>query len=401
MRRALLPLFGALLATGCGGGDDDRPQIPGDGALTIYTSLPMHGASADAAGAVADGMRLALDDQNRKAAGREIKLVQLDSSKPDGDTWDPELVEQNAERAADDPTTIAYLGELDHGASAISLPVTNAEGILQISPLDGLTSLTREQPGGPRGGPERYYPGDTHTFVRLVPVDLMHATALVDWARERGARRIAIVHDDRLSGRAIAAQAVYVADARRLEIAGVREVEAGKDPANLTGDAQAIADDRPDAIVYAGLNDATAAPLLAAIEDANPATDLYVTGMPPDAELAGVSSLRLTAATRPPREYGDAGAGVLDRHPGRGVEVLYGYESMRLALEAIQRGGPDRAAVAREALRPGPRNGVLGRIEITRSGDLADQRVAAYTRDGADLTYEGLRTARPPAPPAP
>jgi branched-chain amino acid transport system substrate-binding protein len=400
VRRALLLLLGALLATGCGGDDDDRPQIPGDGALTIYSSLPMHGASSGEARAVVEGMRLALDDRNRKAAGREIKLVALDSSKPDGDTWDPELVEQNAERAADDPTAIAYLGELDHGASAISLPVTNAEGILQVSPMDGLTSLTREQPGGPRGGPERYYPGDTRTFVRLVPVDLMHATALVDWAQSRGARRIAIVHDNRLSGRSIAAQATYVADARKLEVAGVREVEAGKEPAELADDARAIADDKPDAVVYAGLNDATAGPLLAAIARARPGAELYVTGIPPAARPEGANEFRVVSALRPAREYGDAGAEVIDRY-GRFPEVLYGYESMRLALEAIDRGGPDRAAVVREALRPGPRNGVLGRVEITRSGDVADQRVAAYTRDGAGLTYEGLRTVRPPAPPAP
>ena len=399
MRRALLLLLGALISGGCGGGDDD-PRIPGDGALTIYTSLPMNGVSEGPARAVADGMRLALADAHGRAGGRSIELVQLDSSEPEDQTWDPELVEKNADRAADDPTTIAYLGELDHGASAISVPLTNAEGILQISPMDGLTSLTREQPGGPRGGPERYYPGDTHTFARLVPVDLMHATALVDWARERGARRVAVVHDDSLSGRAIAAQAVFVADARRLEITTVREVEASKDPEDLPDDARALAGERPDAVVYAGLSPAAAAPLLAATERTLPSADLYATGIPPTAGLEGVAALRLTSAIRPARSYGDAGAQVLDRS-GRSPEVLYGYEAMRLTLEAIDRGGPDRAGVVREALRPGPRNGVLGRIEITRTGDVADQSVAAYTRAGTKVTYEGQRTARPPAPPAP
>ena len=392
-------MLGALLAAGCGG-DDDRPQVPGDGALKVYASLPMHGASEGAARAAADGMRLALDDRKRRAGGREIELVVLDSSKPDGETWDPDLVEKNAARAAGDRSTIAYLGELDHGGSAVSLPVTNSEGILQISPLDGLTSLTREQPGGPRGGPERYYPGETRTFARLVPVDLMQATALVDWARERGARHVEIVHDDHLFGRAIAAQAVFVADARRMEVAGVREVEAGKKPADLDGDARAIADDAPDAVIYAGLNDATAAPLLAAIEKAAPDAELYATGIPPTADVEGVSTLRLTSAVRPARDYGKAGAEIIERY-GRWPEALYGYEAMRLVLEAIERGGPDRQGVAREALRPGPRRGMLGRIVMTRSGDVADQRVAAYTRAGGDATFEGLRTARPPVLPTP
>ena len=55
--------------------------------------------------------------------------------------WNPGLVAANANRAADDPTAIAYLGELDYGATAVSLPITNHAGLLQVSPGDGLTSL--------------------------------------------------------------------------------------------------------------------------------------------------------------------------------------------------------------------------------------------------------------------
>jgi branched-chain amino acid transport system substrate-binding protein len=55
-------------------------------------------------------------------------------------------VAANAKRAADDPTAMAYLGELDYGATAVSLPITNNAGVLQVSPGDGLTSLTERAP---------------------------------------------------------------------------------------------------------------------------------------------------------------------------------------------------------------------------------------------------------------
>jgi branched-chain amino acid transport system substrate-binding protein len=400
VRRLATVLVGALLVGGCGGGGDDRPQVPGEGALTIYASLPMQGVSAREAQAVAAGQRLALADHKGRAGGRKIRLVTLDSSKPDGQTWDPSLVEKNAERAANDVSTIAYLGELDHGGSAISLPVTNAKGILQISPLDGLTSLTREQPGGPRGGPQRFYPSDSHTFARLVPVDLMEATTLVDWARERGARSIAIVHDDRLWGRAIAGQAVFVADARKLTVTTVREVKSGVNPPKPEDDAKALAEtkEQPDAIIYVGLPDVASAPLLAAIQQALPAADLYAAGVPADEEPGSAATLRIVSDTRPVREYGRRAARILARvGPGTPVAALYGYESMRLALEAIDAGGPDRAGVVREALRPGPRTGALGAIDLTRTGDVTDQRVALYRRDATGLTFEGLRASDPPA----
>ena len=54
----------------------------------------------------------------------------------------------NADRAVEDPRAIAYLGELGFGGSAVSLPVTNAGRMLQVSPTDGLTSLTRSRPDG-------------------------------------------------------------------------------------------------------------------------------------------------------------------------------------------------------------------------------------------------------------
>jgi branched-chain amino acid transport system substrate-binding protein len=412
LRRLAVLLLAALVATGCGGGEKARPQVPDGRALTIYTSLPRHGDSATDARAVLAGQRLALADHQGRAAGRDVKLVVLDSARPDGETWDPAIVERNAQRAVDDPATIAYLGELDYGGSAISVPVTNKAGILQLSPFDGLTSLTREQPGGPRGGPERYYPGEERTFARLVPTDLAHATELVDLARQQGATRLAILHDNQVYGRAVAGQVAFVAQARKLEVTATKEARRGDDPAAYADVVRSVAEadpgSRPDAVIYAGIADATAGPLLGAVERALPDARMFATGIGPERPLAGVGSLWLTSAIRPVRDYPPAARRVLariaDREGGQpAVAALYGYESMRLTLEAIDRAGPragDRAAVLREALRPGARLGsVLGNLSLTRDGDVVDQRVAIYRRSGSASVFEGLRM--PDIPPLP
>jgi branched-chain amino acid transport system substrate-binding protein len=413
LRRLAVLLIGALLAGGCGGGGDGGSEVP-EGALTIYTSLPRHGDSSTAASAVLQGERLALADHHEHAGGRAVELVPLDSAKDDGDTWDPGMVEKNADRAADDASAIGYIGELDLGGSAISVPVTNHKGIAQLSPLDGLTSLTQVQPGGPRGGPERYYPEGKRTFARLVPNDLSIATALVDWARADGAARIAIVHDDQLSGRSVAAQAVFVADARKLKVVTVKEVETGDEPADYAKTAEALAGEkeRPQAIVYTGLAGSTAEPLLGAIQKNLPGAKLYASGISPERPLAGIGPVNLIAATRPADEYPARAQRVLERLSARTggapqpAAAVYGYESMRLLLEAIDRAKPrsgDRAAVTRELLRAGPRpHSALGTLAITDTGDVADQRVAAYRRQGDHVLYQGLRDVRPPAlPPAP
>jgi ABC-type branched-subunit amino acid transport system substrate-binding protein len=150
--------FALALLTGCGGDDAGGPAEPVNAdTLVVYSSLPRSGGSAALGDAVAAGQRLALSDADGRAGQYRIELVELDSAEPDERDWDPDRVAENAGRAADDPAAIAYLGELELGASAVSLPVTNEESILQVSPTDGLTSLTLPQ-SGPGNDPERFYP---------------------------------------------------------------------------------------------------------------------------------------------------------------------------------------------------------------------------------------------------
>ena len=45
---------------------------------------------------------------------------------------------ENARKAVGDDKAIAYLGEFNSGASAISIPLLNEAGILQVSPVEHL-----------------------------------------------------------------------------------------------------------------------------------------------------------------------------------------------------------------------------------------------------------------------
>ena len=109
-------------------------------------SRPTEGPSAATGRAVAAGERQALADAGARAGRYRIRLVELSASKPGSGNWDPGQVSENASRAAKDPRAIAYVGELNLGASAVSVPVTNKAGLLQVSPTDGLASLTEQPP---------------------------------------------------------------------------------------------------------------------------------------------------------------------------------------------------------------------------------------------------------------
>jgi branched-chain amino acid transport system substrate-binding protein len=411
-RAAATLLLVALIAVGCGGGDHHAPQVPTRGALTIYSSLPSHGDSGRAATAVAAAQRMALADHGNRAGGRDIRLVELDSSKPQGEGWDPGLVEANAKRAADDPTAIAYLGELDYGGSAVSVPVTNNKSILQVSPYDGLTSLTELQPGGPRSaGADRYYPSGNRTFARLAPTDLAQAAVLVDWARQDGAKRIAIVHDDRVFGRALSEQLVYMASLRKLPVTSVHEVDLASKPQNYTNVAKDIAGGdpakRPDAVIYAGLADTTAEPMLTAAEAALPGAQLYAASgvASPQFDTGASPDVHVVSPSRPISQYPADARRVLDRLKQQlgaepPTEAIYGYESMRLVLDALDRAGSgsgNRDVVTREALHGDGAGGPLGPLAL-RNGDVGDQRLALYMRTPAGVEFRGLRAPNLPPP---
>jgi branched-chain amino acid transport system substrate-binding protein len=318
------------------GGDDEPRRIKGDTA-TIYSSLPRHGISANTAADVLAGERRALAERGGRAGGLRIKFRQLPATDDREQAWNPALVAENAQTAADDPTAIAYLGELDYGATAVSLPITNDAGLLQVSPGDGLTSLTRRPPGRPRAGPERYYPTDRRTFVRIGPTDLDEAERLVARLSSAGDRRFALVFDREIYGRELAAQ--LVARGRRAGLRPVATEEYRGQIDDIPDIAQALADGRPDAVVQLGVAGRGTIPMLTAIDDELPGVPLFASS-----GILALPELALPAGPSRIQAFG----------PALTAEQA-GYEAMRLALDALEEGGRDRRRVVSAALRLGRR----------------------------------------------
>src|SRR5919201_1940199 len=87
----------------------------------------------------------------------KLQYKSLDDSTAQAGQWDPGQTSSNARQASQDQSTIAYLGEFNSGSSAISIPILNQAGILQISPSNTYVGLTRSE-GADKGEPDKYYP---------------------------------------------------------------------------------------------------------------------------------------------------------------------------------------------------------------------------------------------------
>jgi branched-chain amino acid transport system substrate-binding protein len=383
----LTPLLALLFLAGCLGDASNEPRrVKGDTA-TVYVSVPRTGVGAPAGRAVDAGATLALEDAGGRAGGLKIKLRTLSSTEPGGQVWKPDVVNSNADQAVRDPHAIAYLGELGFGGSAVSMPVTNAARLLQVSPTDGLTSLTQIPPGRPRSDPIRLRPSSERNFVRLVPNDLLLTEVMLELMRERGTERLAVIFDQEVYGRELAAQ--IVARARR-DGPDPLEAEEYRGKVDEIPDlVDRIAAGNPGAVVIAGVAGPGTGRMLAAIDTRLPGVPVYATsGMLerdprtpiPDAPVSVEALTPVLSA----RELPPAGrevirrAGELAGPEAARPEAAYGYEAMRLILDAVEKGGRDRARVAAAALAMGDRRSVTGPYRLRGTGDVDGQRFALY-----------------------
>ena len=395
---ALLLLVAAPVA-GCGS-DEPRQDdaVVRGGRMAIYSSQPLSGYQAARARDVVDAQRLALREAQGRAGRWRIVHVPLDNADPRTGLWSPALVAANARRAAQDPRAIAYLGEMDAGASAVAIPILNERGLLAISPLDGVPGLTRRAGAG-QGEPEKYYPTRRRSFARLVPPDDVQAAALVALMQDEGATRLYLTHDDSLYGRSLARNLE-----QRARLGGV-VVVADRGIAPRAADPRAIAADvarsRADAFIYAGQLQPGVGLLYRSVHAADRRARLLAPtalAQPAFISLLGAAqgSMRVVSPVLPPEVRGPEAQSFARRFRaayGRAPDpaAAHGYETMAATLQAIRRAGADgnrRRAVGASVLRLRDRSSVLGRYDMDPSGDPSFQTFGAYRIRAGRLAFD-------------
>jgi branched-chain amino acid transport system substrate-binding protein len=386
----------ALAAAGCGGNSADGAPKDGPGTLTIYSSLPLHGPDRERSRDMVNAIKLGLQESGGKIGSLSVTYVSLDSSTAEQDGWARDRVLDNARTAVRDFNSIAYIGELDSPATALSLPLTNEGHILQVSPTSSYDGLTR--PGSRRPAePERFYPSGLDTFGRVVPADHVQASALLGYMKSEGVRRLALLADRDLDGGGLADQIVKAAPRQ-----GIQVIDRGRIDArtrDLTGTAQDVASLKADAFLFAGGDDAGAARIYQAVARADQRLLLFgpndVSDDPAVQALpaAVLRRLRITSPLLPlrllprsAREFDARFRATFGRHPA--PDALQAYEATRAVLEAIRAAGSkgnDRRAVTKAFLAIRNRPSVLGTYSIDRYGD-----TTLSTFAGNRLTRTGL-----------
>jgi branched-chain amino acid transport system substrate-binding protein len=348
--------------------------------LTIYSSLPLQGPASAISSEIIGGEKLALSQSGGRVGPFKISYVSEDDSSPSSGEWSPEVTASNAKTAAEDTSTIAYLGEFNSPATAVSLPLINAAGIVQVSPASPYVGLTSSLDAG-QDEPERFYPSGVRTFARLQPGDPAQAAAQVGLMRALGVRKLYVLNDQ--DPFEIPLAQIVAGDAERAGIAVAGDDAIDMSGATLfTGEVEKIAQSGAQAVFFAGGAGSSTAALWRQLHATVPSLLLLGSSAIASESFTrqiGASGSRtyLTTPVLPPRFYPPPAASVLAQYHlhfggAAGAYALYGYEAMKVVLDAIRSAGPrgnDRRTVVERILGLKNRESVLGRYSIEADGE--------------------------------
>jgi len=396
---------GALLA-GCGSnvtvqGGNDALQAT---TFTVYSELPILGSDGPVMDSIVNGEIVALYDagghvryrSGGRARAYHVSVDSQNDADPTYGAWTLNSTQLTARTASSDLSTVAYIGDFDNGATAVSIPLNNEYDVLQLSPGSPYLGFTDKGPGVLGPDPDTYYPFGypfgQRTFARLIPSYRQEATATLAYMRSLGVRRLYLLDDraDPLDAEIVPLVAA-AAPAAGVDVVGEATVATGtvtSPGGQAVGDyartAAAVAAAHPDAVLFGGAPTLSAAVLWSALQQAAPDARLFAPStlaVPAFIENLTPATRAVTYVTSPylePDQYPAAAQRVFAQYrrlfPGMAPTVysLYGYEAMKDVLAAIHRAGRyagDRKTLTTAFFHLGVIHGVIGTYRILPSGD--------------------------------
>ncbi|MEK6620728.1 MAG: branched-chain amino acid ABC transporter substrate-binding protein [Chloroflexota bacterium] len=390
----------ALVGSACagfGGGD-----APAGTKVKIVSSLPMTGPSLTQTQTIINGIRMALEDVNSKIGNVTIEYEALDDATPATQKWDAAKEAENARKAVNDKSVVAYIGTFNSGAAQVSIPILCGAGLGMISPANTYPGLTKAGKGT-ADEPGKFYPGGCkRNYSRVVPADDLQGAVGASWMKELGAKKVYITHDNELYGKGLAD--VFRAAAKKEGI-----TEAGYEGApkadNYKALANKIKDSGADFVYYGGITDNNPHLLVRDLKAAAPSIKFMGPDGIAESEFvkgAGASGegAYITFGGIPPNEYTGKSKEWADKYKAKfGGKLpepyaIYGYEAAKVVLEAIKKAGAkatDRATVRDNIMATKDFEGVLGqKWSFTPEGDTTITTMAGMIVEKGDFKFVKL-----------
>ncbi len=392
---AVLSACGSSSSSSSSSGSASASSSAGGGkSVSVYSSLPLQGASSAQTGPLVNGIKLALSEAGGKAGQFTVNYTSLDDSTAAAGKWDPSQTAADARKAAADPKTVYYIGEFNSGASEVSIPILNEAGIPQVSPANTYVGLTTNDPGSAPGEPQKYYPTGKRTYLRIVPIDSIQAAADLIAMKDAGCTKVAVANDKEAYGAGLADLLELEKGSYGIDITS----NTGIDPTapNFRSYAATIKGQGADCFEFAGIVSNGGVQITKDVHAALPTAkilgpDGMCTSTWTNPKMGGVPAsidpfIQCTVATLDLAAY-PGGKQFLAAYKAKyGVAnpdpyAIYGYEAMKLGLDTIAglgAQGNSKSAVLTALFAIKSRSSVLGTYGFDKNGDTTLKSYGLY-----------------------
>jgi len=404
-KRSALVIFGvlvaalALVASGCGGGDDgldiEVTALPsssctgieyegeGDPDLLVASDFPLQGSSRTQTEQIVAAIRLELANREWKAGDYNIGFQSCDDATAQAAKWDSAKCSANGNAYASNEAVIGVIGTFNSGCAQIIAPLLNPNGIAMISPANTYVCITASAPACDETEPDKYFPSGTRNYARVVANDAYQGAAVAEFAQAQGVQNIYVLNDKESYGLGVATNFRDAAESLGIGIAGFE----AWDPKASSYESlmNKIKGTGADAVFLGGLIDENGAQVIkdkVAVLGPNDgdvkllAPDGFTTQATIDEAGGAAAGMFMSVAgvpidqfEGPAQEFVDALlAGPLS---GKSIDpyAIYGAQAAQVLLDAIAASDGTRADVTAQMFATEVTDGLLGTFSFSEDGD--------------------------------
>jgi branched-chain amino acid transport system substrate-binding protein len=171
------------------------------GVIKIGVDLPMSGGEAPNGVPTNNGVLLAIDDANRAGGYNGTMFEEVLKDDAVNGVHDPAQGAKNIQELIADSDVVGIVGNFNSNVGLATIPITNAAGIVQISPSQTNPTLTKP----PAALDVRRAHPDQINYFRVCTTDDIQGPVGADFAfKNLGARKVAILDDQETYGKGIA-----------------------------------------------------------------------------------------------------------------------------------------------------------------------------------------------------
>ena len=369
----------------------------------IASDLPLQGAIRHQTIEINRAIIWTLQDKGWKAGSLKIGYQSCDDSTAQTGGWDTGKCATNGHLYASNRSVLGVVGTFNSGCAKIIVPILNRANpgpLAMVSPANTSPGLTTTGPGADPGEPNKYYPTGVRNYARVVANDQYQGAADAMFTKSLGKTKVYVLNDKQTYGVGVAL--TYSGAAKKLGLTVLANKGWDAKQSSYEALAQAIKKSGAQVVFLGGIVCNNGAKLMQDIKSVNPGIILQMPDgfSDPNANGAVANGAYISVAGQPPNKLTGKGATFVKQFSKSIGEqanpyAAYGAEAAEVLLNAIAKGGSNRAAVVKALFGMTVTNGILGNFTINTQGDTSGASITVYRQKGKNLNP--VTTLTPPA----